>query len=206
MVSKSMLAVIAIVAILVIGGGIYMMQQPSTPTTTPTPTTPKPAATTPTEAPAPTETPTQTTTPTPTKTPEETLPGPTLPMGTDEEQVEALMIAYTDAFDRHDAKEAAACFTQDGTYQSSNWGIQFKTGQQEILTGFEDFFNQNPDGTYQDLVIKGLSVNGDRANAILQYKYVQADVQNVGWEETITVIRVGDTWRIQKATTAYSVN
>ena len=74
-----------------------MMQQPSTPTTTPTPTTPKPAATTPAETPSPTETPTSPAAPTPTETPEETLPGPTLPTGTDEEQVEALMIAFSTA-------------------------------------------------------------------------------------------------------------
>ena len=74
------------------------------------------------------------------------------------------------------------------------------------MTGLDEFFTKNPDGTYKDLIIKGLSVSGDRANVVLQYKYVQADVSNVGWEENITIIRVGDTWRIQKAVTGYGVN
>ena len=68
-----------IVAILVIGGYIYIMRQ-QTPITTPT--TPKPAVTTAT--PTTQETPTTTPTTTPTETPEETISGPTLPMGIDE--------------------------------------------------------------------------------------------------------------------------
>ena len=74
------------------------------------------------------------------------------------------------------------------------------------MAGLEEFFTRNPEGTYQNLVIKGLSVNGDRAEVVIQYNYVQADVSNVGWEENISVIRVDDTWRIQKANTAYGVN
>jgi hypothetical protein len=67
MVSKGFLAAIVIVLILVIGGGIYMMRQPSAsaPATTPTLTTPAETSTTP-------KTPTTTPNPSPTETPEET--------------------------------------------------------------------------------------------------------------------------------------
>ena len=124
MVSKSVLAVIVVVIILVIGGGFYMTQQPPapSPTTTPTttPTTPPATVETPT---TPTQTPTETSTPTPTETPKETYPGPTLPEGTDEEQVEVLYMAYWDAFNLHSAKDVAGCFTEDALYNEEVVGV-----------------------------------------------------------------------------------
>jgi uncharacterized protein (TIGR02246 family) len=200
MVSKNILAVIVIVAVLVIGGGIYMMQQP-TPTTTPTPTTPEPAATTPT--PTTQETPTTTSTPTPTEAPKETYPGPTLPAGTDEEQVEALVMAYIDAFDRHAAEEIAGCFTEDGLYLPEYTGAS-ANGQEKIKENLQEFFTKNPAVMHKELTIKRLSINGDNANVIIEYKLEQSSVSNIAQEETITVVRVDDSWRIQKAYIKYA--
>ena len=72
MVSKSIIAVVAIAIVLVIGG-IYFIQQPPAPAPATTPTTPSPTPTTPTKKPTTQKTSTATPSPMPTETPEETL-------------------------------------------------------------------------------------------------------------------------------------
>ena len=196
MISKGILAAVVIVAILVIGGGVYMTQQPPTLTSTLTQTTPKPAATTPTQTPTTQETPTSTPSPTPTKTPEETLPGPILPMGTDEEQVEALVLTYVDAFDRNSAEEVAACFTEDATFSGEHEKLEACIGREEIKEGFIKFFAQYRGVQHLRLKISRLDVTEDRANVILHYEAPPA--HNIKKEELLTIVKIDDTWRISK--------
>jgi hypothetical protein len=141
--------------------------------------------------------------PTPTKTPDETLPGPTLPMGTDEEQVFFLVMAYIDAFDRNSAGDVAGCFTPDGIYSNSMTPLGTFIGHGDIKKCHTEYFTECPGNNIEHIRIFEISISGDKAKVLIQYTQTLGHKPNMKSDSDLTIVRVNDTWRIEKAFITY---
>ena len=185
MVSKSILAVVAIVAILVIGGGIYMMQQPSAPTATPTPTT----------------TPTTTSEPQTTTTPE----AKESPTREEINEISEAVTNYLDTYNQHSVEDNVACFTNDGEKRvASGFGTVSSIGHDKIRAQLKDVFQSVPDISLELTNIQVLDVKDDTASAMVTF-VVNSETE--GWSrsmnENIDFVKIGDTWKIVEAYTEF---
>ena len=187
MVSKGILAAAVIVVILIVGGSMYMMQQPPS-TQVSTPTTPKPAATTPAETP--------------------TIPEAKTLTSEEETEIKDAVMNYINTFNQHSVEEHLVCFTDDGLKMlGSVHGTEEYYGHDKIRYQLIGVFEKNPDISLENVMSEIQGVREDKVIVQCAYRIIsEKSSYNIGVFEEITLVKIGNTWKIAKSDTSLVSN